>query len=106
VTNTSSTTALNTLDTYSGGSGPSALYAVGGNTVNRLPYPFNWATIAASGSLQMPMHPRDWRYKRTPFSPQEAGEAWQQGVLAGKFTMSFASETGRRDEEELFVTAV
>ena len=106
VTNTSSSLTLNALDTLTGGSGPSGLNAVGGARKYPLPYPFDWTTIAPSGTSAYAMHPRDWRYKRSVAESQSAGEQWQQLVQAGTVTMSFASETGRRDAEELFTTAV
>jgi hypothetical protein len=107
VTNTSGRT-INKLDSYlgyAGGLGVSS--AVGGNRTDPLPYPFGHiGELAAAGTKQLPMHPRDFRYKAVPSMPREAGEDWQVMIQAGVVTLAFAAETGRRDSEELFVNAV
>lgn len=105
VTNTSSTLSLNALDVLSGGVGVSALSATGGQRLRILPYPFGHAVIAPSGTLQLAIHPRDWRKQNGAVTLSPA-EEWNQLVQSGMCTLSFAAETGRRDVEELFTTAV
>lgn len=109
VTNTSGA-AINGLDSFTtdlGQGGPAVLTAVGGARSKPLPYPFGHiGSLANSATKQLPMHPRDWRYKAVPYQPHEAGEEWQQLVQRGIVTLAFAAQTGRRDAEELFTTAV
>lgn len=105
VTNTSATLALNVLDTYvSGPSGSTAsIVATGGARVRALPHPFSHATIAASGNLQLPVHPEDMRenfYTGPESSPRSK---WNQLVNAGMVTLAFADQTGVRDTEERLV---
>jgi hypothetical protein len=114
ITNTTNTVGLpsrtiNGLDTYTTlGAGPSVLTATGGAVKDALPYPFaHIGALAAAGTKQLPMHPRDWRHRDVFVgSPMEAGEQWQQLVNAGTVSMAFAAQTGRRDSEELFIAAV
>lgn len=115
VTNVTNTVGLpsrtiNGLDTYTTlGQGIVAITsATGGARKDGLPYPFaHVGAIAAAGTKQLPMHPRDWRHRDVAIgSPFEAGEEWQQLVNAGTVTLTFATQTGRRDSEELFITAV
>lgn len=124
VTNTTNTLDLpsrtiNQYDTYTTlGVGPSVTVATGGAKKDGLPHPFGWVGVSqyqasgtntglvAGGTKQLPMHPRDWRFKRVPWLPMEAGEEWQQMIQKGTVSLSFASETGRTDSEELFLTAV
>lgn len=105
VTNTSGVT-MNDLDTISGGSGPSALLAVGGAKKLPLPYPFGHiGALANSAGKQLAMHPRDFR-KRREAETFEPGEEWNILVNKGYVTFAIASESTRRDQEELFITAV
>lgn len=100
---------INVLDTYATlGSGVSVLTATGGQRKDGLPYPFaHIGTLAAAATKQLPMHPRDWRHRDVAVgSPQDAGEEWQVLVNAGTVSLTFAAQTGRRDSEELYVTAV
>jgi hypothetical protein len=106
VTNTSGGD-LNAPDTYTSGSGPSGIVATGGNVVDPLPYPFGHiGTLADTATKQLPMHNRDWRYKRVPWLPMEPSKEWQVMVQAGKVTLAVATETDNRDEEEIFIDAV
>jgi len=113
ITNTTNTVGLpsrtiNDLDHYTTlGSGPSVTDATGGARKDALPYPFGHiGALAAGATKQLPMHPRDWRYKSVPWLPFESGEEWQTLVQRGVVSMAFAAETGRRDQEELFINAV
>jgi hypothetical protein len=113
VTNTTNTVGLpsrtiNDLDHYTTlGSGPSVTDAVGGARKDALPYPFGHiGALAAAASKQLPMHPRDWRHKSVPWMTHEAGEEWQTMVQRGVVSLAFAAQTGRRDQEELFLAAV
>ncbi len=114
VTNVSNTVGLpsrtiNALDTYTTlGSGVSVLTATGGQRKDILPYPFaHIGSLAAAATKQLPMHPRDWRHRDVFVgSPQDAGEEWQALVNAGTVSLTVAAQTGRRDSEELFLTAV
>lgn len=109
VTNTSGVT-INDLDAFTtdlGQGGPAVLTAKGGARKLGLPYPFGHiGALAASGTKQLPMHPSDWRFKSVPYESFEAGQDWQTLVQRGIVTLAFGSQTGRRDQEELFVTAV
>ena len=96
--------------------------ATGGSRVDALPYPFghvgltqyndfigfgtNNNGLAAGASIQLPMHPRDWRYKAVPWETFEASSVWQYLVQRGTISVSVASETNNRDEEEIFMAAV
>ncbi len=114
VTNTTNTVglpsrAINGLDQYTTlGSTLTAIIAVGGQRKDALPYPFaHIGSLAAAATRQLPMHPRDWRHRDVIVgSPMEAGEEWQQLIQAGTVSLAFAAQTGRRDAEELFTTAV
>jgi hypothetical protein len=114
ITNTTSTVGLpsrtiNGLDTYvTLGVGVAQLTATGGARKDILPYPFaHIGALAAAATKQLPMHPRDWRHRDVFVgSPMDAGEEWQALVNAGTVSMTFASQTGRRDSEELFLAAV
>jgi len=106
VTNTSGRT-INTADTLTGGVGPSALLAVGGNRIDPLPYPFaHIGELADAGTKQLPMHDRDWRYKAVPWLTQEPSIEWQQLVQGDIVTLILAAETGNRSQEDLFVAAL
>jgi hypothetical protein len=106
VTNATSRT-INTPAAISLGTGVSGGTATGGSKTDPLPYPFGHiGPLASSGSKQLPMHPADWRYKSVPWLPMEPSTEWNMLVQAGIVTLAIASETGRRDSEELFVTAV
>ncbi len=94
VTNTSSTITLNDLDTLTGGVGPSALLAVGGQRINQLPYPFNDMTIAPSGSLAKSVHINDFLAKRVPWDSFTPGEGWNAVIQSGMVTVSLGAETG------------
>jgi hypothetical protein len=114
VTNTTNTLGLpsrtiNDLDHYTTlGSGPAVTDAVGGARKDPLPYPFGHiGALAAAATKQLPMHPRDWRNRAAIVgSPHDAGEEWQTMVQRGIVSLAFAAQTGRRDQEELFVFAV
>lgn len=109
VTNASGA-AINGLDSFttdSGQGGPAVLTATGGARKRPLPYPFGHiGSLAASGTKQLPMHPRDWRHKPVPYESFDAGEQWQQLVQRGIVTLAYASQTRVSDAEELFTTAV
>jgi hypothetical protein len=109
VTNTSGVT-INGLDSFttdSGQGGPAVLTATGGARKFPLPYPFaHIGALANSGTKQLPMHPQDWRFKPVPYMPFEPRDEWQTLVQRGIVTLAYASQTGRRDVEELFETAV
>jgi len=106
VTNTSGGD-LNAPDTYTAGSGPSGVVATGGNVVDPLPHPFGHIGVLADTlTKQLPMKNRDWRFKRVPWLPHEPSVEWQVLVQAGKVTLAVASETGNRDEEEIYVNAL
>jgi hypothetical protein len=73
-----------------------------------LPYPFSHVgSLANSGTVQRAMHPADWRYNRSQMvRGTSTRTAWQQLVQAATVTLTVAAQTGRRDAEELFMTAV
>ncbi len=103
VTNTSGA-AMNGAATYTSGSGTATVLATGGARSNPLPFPFGHiGELAASGTKQLPVHPRDFRYKPVPWVSMEPGEEWNQLVQAGKVTLAFASQATRNDVEELFL---
>lgn len=105
ITNTSGVT-MNDLDSYSGGSGPSGILAVGGSRKFPLPYPFGHiGALANSGSKQLAMKPRDF-HKRNAAETFEPGEEWNVLVQAGKVTFAIAAESTNRDPEEEFIAAV
>ena len=90
-----------------GQGGPATLTAVGGARKNPLPHPFGHiGALEASGTKQLPMHPSDWRFKSVPYEPFEAGQDWQTLVQRGIVSLTIASQTGRRNQEELFLTNV
>lgn len=108
ITNTSGA-AINGLDTFtSGGVGPAAIVATGGQRRKPLPFPFGHVgELAAAAAVQLPMHPRDFRFKSVMNADGfDAGEEWQQLIQNGTVTFAQAAETGRRDAEELFMNAV
>lgn len=99
--------AINYPDVVSAGSGPSGIYATGGNTRYPLPYPFAHIGSLANGvGKALPMHSRDWRYRVVPAIPQEPSKEWQQLVQAGVVTFAAATETADRDEEGEFFHAI
>lgn len=114
VTNTTNTVGLpsrtiNDLDAYTTlGSGPSQTTAVGGARKEGLPYPFGHiGALAAGGTKQLPMHPRDWRHRDVFVgSSHDSGEEWQTMVQRGIVSLTIAAQTARRDQEELFYAAV
>lgn len=80
--------------------------------VDPLPYPFaHTGEMAAGGSLQLPMHPIDWRvnaglansqmHRGTPVRDQ-----WNMLVQAGVVSFATAAQADGVDSEELFVAAV
>jgi hypothetical protein len=101
---------INDLDVLTGGSGPSALYAVGGARKDPLPYPFaHIGALAVGGGAakQLPSHERDMRYKMCPSEPLEAGEEWNQLVQKGTVTFAVANEVSTsRDVGDLFIGAI
>jgi len=98
---------INYPDTYTAGTGPSGVVATGGNVRIPLPHPFGHiGTLASAGTKQLPMKNRDWRYKRVPWLPMEPSIEWQMLVQAGIVTLAVATETGNRDEEEIYIDAV
>jgi hypothetical protein len=98
---------INKLDTLTGGTGVSALSAVGGAKTDPLPYPFaHIGELAAAATKQLPMHPADWRYKAVPWLPEEPSTEWNKLVQGGVVTLTVAAQTDRTDSEELFITAV
>lgn len=98
---------INAPDQITGGVGPAAIVAEGGNKTYPLPYPFGHiGTLADTVGIQLPMRNRDWRYKSVPWLPMEPSKEWQQLVQQGIVTMAVASETPQLDEEELYVTAI
>lgn len=114
-TNTTNTVGLpsrtiNTLDTYTTlGEGPVKLTATGGAKKDALPFPFaHIGDLAAAATKQLPMQPRDWRHKDVgnSGSPHDASEEWMALIQRGVVSLAFAAETGRRDAEELYTTAV
>lgn len=106
VTNTSGRT-INALDAITGGTGPAAVYATGGNRTDPLPYPFGHiGPLANSATKQLPMQARDWRYKSVPWLPMEPSKEWQQLVQAGIVTLAVATEANERDQEDIFIDAV
>jgi hypothetical protein len=106
VTNTSGHD-INYADTITEGSGPSGIVATGGNVRYPLPHPFGHiGTLADTIAKQLPMHNRDWRFKRVPWLPHEPSVEWQQLVQAGIVTLAVATETANRDEEEIYINAV
>lgn len=102
--------AINGADSFTtdiGQGGPAVLTATGGARKTPLPYPFaHIGSLAASGTKQLPMSPSDWRFKPVPYMPHEPRDEWQQLVQRGIVSLGFASQTGRRDVEELFTTSV
>lgn len=102
--------AINGLDSFTtdiGQGGPATLTAVGGARKRPLPYPFaHIGSLAASGTKQLAMHPEDWRFKPVPYESFDAGAQWRDLVQRGVVTLTIASETGRRDPEELFGAAL
>lgn len=110
---------INLYDTYTTlGSGPPATVATGGNRVDALPYPFDWVGLsqyhdgynnnglAAGSSIQLPMHPRDFRYRAVPGLPTDAGQDFQALVQAGIITVAITTESHVRDVEELAFVAI
>lgn len=99
--------SINVTETLTGGTGTSALSAVGGNITDPLPYPFRHiGTLADTATKQLPMHDRDWRYKAVPGLPQEPSIEWQQLVQAGIVTLTLGAEAVNRSQEDLFVAAL
>jgi len=72
-----------------------------------LPYPFDLTgELAIAGTVQKPMHPRDWRYSRSQMRGMPVSEKWNQMVQAGVVTLTVAAQANRRDSEELYVNLV
>jgi len=94
--------AMNELDSLSGGVGVSALLAVGGARKDPLPHPFSHVSLEASGGADastLSVHPRDWRHKgHAGHAPLDAGEMWNMLVQAGKVSLSFAAADGDVEE--------
>ena len=108
VTNVSSTFSLNDFDVYQGYAGGPTVNAVGGARKYPLPFPFSHVVIAASGNKQLPVHPQDFRTGGSVplWATLTPNQEWNQMIQAGLVTVAIAAETGRRDLEELFITAV
>jgi hypothetical protein len=91
-------TAMNELDSLTGGVGVSALLAVGGARKDPLPHPFSHVELEATGGADastLSVHQRDWRHKGfAGHNAMEAGEEWNMLVQAGKVSLSFASSDG------------
>ena len=101
VTNTSASLALNRLAVAEDG------IATGGQRLDVLPYPFGHVIIAASGNLQLPVQPIDFHDAQTQMrrgSPTR--ERWNRLAQSGRATVAIAAQTGRRDVQELYITAV
>ena len=97
---------MNNLDSLTGGSGPSALLAVGGARLNPLPYPFaHIGEFADSDTKQLAMKPRDF-HKRNQAETFEPGEEWMQLVQAGKVTFAITAEATDTDPEEEYIDAI
>jgi hypothetical protein len=109
ITNASAS-AINGLQQYSSGEGigPAACLAEGGQRSTPLPWPFGHVgEIAASGTKQLPMHPRDFGHRDVMVgSPFTASEELQQLVQQGVVTVAVAAETGFRDVEEDFLATL
>jgi hypothetical protein len=79
---------------------------------NPLPYPFDLVGVltengGARDAVQLPMHPRDWRYSRSQMiRGLPISEKWNQMIQAGVVTFAIAAQPNRTDTEELFMTAV
>lgn len=78
-----------------------------------LPHPFGpfIGTLDANGgaydSIQLPLHPRDFRYSRSQMARGlPVSEEWNQLVQAGVVTFAVAAQANRRDVEELYANAV
>lgn len=103
VTITAGASELGGASTYTSGAPgtAAAIVATGGQKTNELPYPFASQTIAASGTKQLPVHPRDLRERPNgggPLSPaQELNQMLQDGRIA---SIAFADQSGVRDVEE------
>jgi hypothetical protein len=103
---------LNVLDEITGGEGPAKITATGGARVRPLPYPFNHIILEVAGDAgnldekQLPVRPRDWNYRQPSGLPHLPSEEWNALVQAGTVSITFAAETGRRDQEELFLAAL
>ncbi len=102
-------TDMNALATETHGTGTAQTVATGGARVDPLPYPFDWVVLQENGhaddAKQLPMHQEDWHHKQVPWLPQTPREEWNTLVQASKVTLTFASQTGVRDSEELFAIA-
>jgi hypothetical protein len=106
VVNNSSTLTLNALDVLSGGTGPSALFATGGNRTNPLPYPFNMVTIGPSATLVLPAHHRDMDRQKPSFNTHSPSEAWNQMIQAGTVTVTYATESTYRDTDDTMIHGI
>lgn len=96
--------ALNVLETYTGGEGPSALSASGGNRTDPLPYPFSHiGEFAIAGTKQLAMHERDFYHEQVVGSGQKPSKQWQGLIQAGVVTLTNAAETNDVDAEDLFL---
>lgn len=81
--------------------------------VHPLPHPFGpfVGTLDANGgagdSVQLPVHPQDFRYSRSQMARGvPVSEAWNQLVQGGVVTFAVAAQADVRDVEELFVNQV
>ena len=113
----SSGRTINTLDTLTGGSGISALLAVGGAKKDALPYPFaHIGPLANATDYQLPMHSSDWGFKPVPWLTETPAQQWNYMVQAGVVSLTFALEAtpgtdfsggallaGVRDQEDQFL---
>ncbi len=97
---------INTLDTISGGSGPSGLLATGGARLYPLPYPFAHVGDLEDGDdVELPVNMRDFR-KQNHAETFEPGEELNQMVARGLITVAIAADTTDSDIEALSVIAI
>lgn len=82
-----------------------------------LPYPFHRyvGTLDANGgandSIQLPMHPSDWRVNGGLANAQMARglpvrDEWNQLVQGGVVSFAVAAQAGTQDQEEIYTSAV
>lgn len=75
-----------------------------------LPFPFGHVVLGPNGggsdAKQLGVRPRDFRNNLVLWRPHTPGEEWNVLVQNGTVSFVTAAETGRRDQEELFINAV
>ena len=87
--------------------GPADLYAEGGNRTDPVPYPFSHIDpLADTDTIDLPMHPADFRRQHVMQSALEPAAEWQQLIQSGVATLAFAAEVGVVDAEEIAVGTV